>query len=447
MRTHRWARAGLLTLLVLVLAPAAGWAAAGVERAELPNGIRLLVAERRSLPVVAVEVSMDAGSRYEPGDKAGLANLTADLLTRGAGSRAGPQIDETLDFVGASLGASASGDAASVSLRVLRKDLDLGLDLLADVLLRPTFPEAELDRKRTELLGVIQKRQDDPGTVAGEAFAQLVFGPHPYSRPVIGTAATLPAITRADVQAFHGRFYRPESTILAVAGDISMAEARAALERRLGSWARGTAGPPPPRPAAPPVAARTVKTTQKALTQANVALGHLGIARNNPDYYAIQVMNFILGAGGFGSRLTDVIRDKNGWAYDVSSSFSGGLEPGAFSVRFQTKNETTMPAVQAALAEIRRMREVPVTARELDDAKAYLTGSFPLRMDTLSKMVSLMVGIELYGLGLDYLERYPQLINAVTAADVQRVAQKYLDPERFVLVVVGDLPKANVKFD
>lgn len=447
MRTQRWRPAALVALGLLLLAPPAGWAAARIERVELPNGIRLLVAERRSLPVVAVEVHVDAGSRYEPADKAGLANLTAALLTRGAGNRTGPQIDEALDFVGGSLSASASGDGASVSLRVLRKDLDLGLDLLADVLLRPTFPETELDRKRTELLGAIQKRQDDPGTVAGEAFAQLVFGPHPYSRPVIGTAAALPGITRADVQAFYGRSYRPENTIIAVAGDISLAEAKAALEKRLGSWGRGTAGPPPARPAAPPVTARTVKTIQKGLTQANVALGHLGVARNNPDYYAIQVMNFILGAGGFGSRLTDLIRDKNGWAYDVSSSFSGGLEPGTFAVRFQTKNETTMPAVQAALAEIRRMREVAVTARELDDAKAYLTGSFPLRMDTLSKMVSLMVGIELYGLGLDYPERYPQLITAVSAADVQRVAQKYLDPEKFVLVVVGDLPKANVKFN
>ena len=218
------ARACLALLALLVSSPAA-WAAAPIERVELPNGIRLLVAERRSLPVVAVEVLVDAGSRYEPADKVGLANLTADLLTRGAGGRTGPEIDEAIDFVGAGLSSGASGDSASVSLRVLRKDLDLGLDLVADVLLRPTFPDAELARKRTEILGAIQKKKDEPGAVAGEAFAEIVFGPHPYGRPVIGKEATVPGITRADIQGFHARWYRPEGTIVTVAGDLSMAEA------------------------------------------------------------------------------------------------------------------------------------------------------------------------------------------------------------------------------
>jgi zinc protease len=414
---------------------------------ELPNGIRLLVAERRGLPVVAVEVLVDAGSRYEPAEKAGLANLTADLLTRGAGGRTGPEIDEAIDFVGASLSSGASGDSATVSLRVLRKDLDLGLDLLADVLLRPAFPEEELARKRTEILGAIQKKKDEPGSVAGEAFAEIVFGPHPYGRPVIGKESTVPGITRADLQGFHARWYRPEGTIVAVAGDISPAEARAALERRLGGWLRGAGRSASSRPAAPATPARTVKSVQRSLTQANVVLGHLGIHRGNPDYYAVQVMNYILGGGGFGSRITDVVREQKGWAYDISSGFSGALEPGSFAVSFQTKNETAMPAIRAVLDEIRRIRAQPVTPRELDDAKAFLTGNFPLRMDTLGKMVRLMGGIELYGLGLDYPERYAQIINGITAADVQRVARQYLDPDRFVLVVVGDLAKANVKFD
>ncbi|HEY7677770.1 MAG TPA: pitrilysin family protein [Candidatus Methylomirabilis sp.] len=449
---HRRRWAGMLagsvlgvTAILCVEAPV--WAGAAAERVELSNGVRLLVAERRSLPVVAVEVQVDAGARYEPADKAGLASLTAGLLTRGAGSRTATQIDEAVDFVGATLEAGASDDTASVSLRVLRKDLDLGLDLLADVLLRPTFPEDEVGRKRTEVLGAIQKKKDQPGAVAGDAFAEIVFGPHPYGRPVIGTERTVPGITRADIQAFHARWFRPEGTIVAVAGDVSLAEMRAALERRLGGWARGPAGSPPPRPAPPPLQARTLKTVQRSLTQANIMLGHLGISRSDPDYYAVQVMNFILGGGGFGSRIIEVVREQKGWAYDIGSNFSGALDPGSFAVSLQTKNETAMPAIQAVVDEIRRIRDQPVSAQELDDAKAFLTGNFPLRMDTLGKMVRLLAGIELYGLGLDYPDRYPALIRAVTIADVQRVAQKYLHPARFALVVVGDLPKANVKLD
>jgi len=439
------ARAAAGLVLLALLLPAAARAAAVADRVELANGIRLLVAERRSLPVVAVEVLVDAGSRYEPADKAGLANLMADLLTHGAGSRTGPQIDEAIDFVGASLGSGASGDGASVSMRFLRKDLDLALDILADVLLRPTFPEDELKRKRAEILGAIQKKKDEPGQVAGEAFAEMVFGPHPYGRPVVGTEQTVPGIARADLQAFHARWYRPEGTIVAMAGDISAVEARAALERRLGAWSSGSGGAPPPRPAPPALQSRLLKTIQRSLTQANVVMGHMGIDRANPDFYAVQVMNYILGGGGFGSRITEVVRERNGWAYDISSHFAASLEPGSFNVTFQTKSETAQPAIEAVLAEIRRMRDGPVEPRELDDAKAFLTGNFPLRMDTLGKMVRLMAGIELYGLGLDYPDRYPQLVNAVTAADVQRVARKYLDPDRFALVVVGDLPKANVK--
>ncbi len=434
-----------LALLGLLGAAAPGWAGAVAERAVLPNGIRLLVAERRTLPVVAVEVLVDAGQRYETAEKAGLANLTAQLLTRGAGQRTATQIDDAIDFVGGSLGASASGDTAAVSLRVLRKDLDLGLDLLADVLLRPTFPPDELARKRTEILGAIHKQKDQPGVVAGEAFADLVFGPHPYGRPVIGTERTVAGITRADVQAFHARWFHPERTIVAVAGDLSLAEARAAVERRLGGWARGPAGRPTPLPPAPVLQARVLKTVQRSLTQANIVLGHLGIRRNDPDYYAVQVTNFILGGGGFGSRIIEVVREQRGWAYDIGSSFSGALDPGSFAVSFQTKNETAMPAIRAVLEEMQRIRDHPVTAQELEDAQAFLTGNFPLRMDTLSKMVRLLAGIELYGLGLDFPDRYPALIRAVTIADVQRVARKYLHPGRFALVVVGDLPKADVK--
>ena len=225
--------------------------------------------------------------------------------------------------------------------------------------------------------------------------------------------------------------------------DVSLSDLKSRLKTRLGGWTLGGAPfTPPSKPA--PLTQRMLRTIQREVTQANITLGHLGITRDNPDFYAAQVMNYLLG-GGFNSYLISRIREENGWAYDVGSAFSPGKYAGEFSVSMQTKNEVADQAIEAALAQIRRIREQPVTEQELRDAKAYLTGSFPLRLDTSKKLVGVLGSVESYGLGLDYVDRSPGLINAVTTADVQRVAQKYLDPDRYALAVVADLPKAKIK--
>jgi zinc protease len=249
-------------------------------------------------------------------------------------------------------------------------------------------------------------------------------------------------ITRDDLVAFYQATYRPNRAILAVVGDVAAGEVARALTTRLSGWAPG--GPPLVRPAPPSRLAKpTTRRVQREVTQASIALGHLGITRDNPDFYAVVVMNSILG-GGMNSRLARAIREERGWAYDVGSGFAPGKYAGDFSVTLQTKNESAREAIDAALAEIRRIREQPVSAQELADAKAYLTGSFPLRLDTSAKVVGMLANIELHQLGLDYVERYPALINAVTAADVQRVARTYLDPETYALAVVADLTKAKL---
>jgi len=199
---------------------------------------------------------------------------------------------------------------------------------------------------------------------------------------------------------------------------------------------------PPPPPV--PLSARVVKTIQREVTQANINLGHFGITRNNPDYYAVQVMNYLLG-GGFSSYLISTIREEKGWAYDVGSDFSSGKIAGEFDVSMQTKNEVAEQAIETAVEQIRRIRDTPVSDSDLKDAKAYLTGSFPLRLDTSGKIAGMLSSIEFYGLGLDYVDRYPALINAVTASDVERVARKYLDPDKYALAVVADLAKAKIK--
>ena len=442
-----------LTILLLVaalgLAPSTAPAsspvpAAGLgQREVLPNGMVLLASEKHGVPIVTVSLLIQAGSILDPPDKPGVANLVAELMTQGTQTRTAPQISEAIEFVGGSLSVDAGRELTTISLSVLSKDLDLGLDLLADILQNPTFAPAEVERKKQEVIAGIKRDQEDPGTVSWQAFLKLIYGTNPYGHPVEGTEASVPAITREDLVRFHEAQYRPNKAILAVVGDVTLPDLKRRLDARLGGWQQG--GPaftPPPKPA--PLTQRTVRTIQRDVTQANITLGHLGVTRDNPDYYAIQVMNYLLG-GGFNSYLVAKIREENGWAYDVGSAFGPGKYAGEFSVSMQTKNEVAEQAIEAALAEIRRMREQPVSEQELEDAKAYLTGSFPLRLDTSRKIVGMLATIEYYGLGLDYVDRYPGLINAVTAADVQRVAQKYLDPNRCALSIVADLPKAKIK--
>lgn len=426
------------------LLPAAVWAAPLAERVVLPDGLVLVVAEKRALPIVRAHMLVRAGSVLEPKEKAGLANLTAELLTRGTARRTAPEISEAIDFVGGSLSSEGGPDFVAVDLTILKKDLDLGLDLLFDVVRYPRFASEEIQRAVKELQGAIRKKQEEPGQVAGEAFGALVFGEHPYGRPVEGTEASLSAITRDDLVAFHAARYRPNRAILVVVGDVSLAEIKARIEPLLRGWQAGDGADPAPQ-APRPLAARTVKEIQRPIAQANIILGHLGVSRDNPDYYAIQVMNYILGSGGFASRLLQNVREEKGWAYDIHSAFVPHRYGGAFSVRLETKNETAGPAVQEVLKEIRRIRAGPVSEAELSEAKSYLTGSFPLRLDTNAKIAGFLGAVEFFGLGLDFADRYPALIEAVTAADVLRVARKYLDPDRYVLVVVGDLAKARIE--
>ncbi len=412
------------------------------ERRTLSNGSILLVSAQPSLPMVVTQVILEAGTRRDPAGKDGVANLTADLLTEGAGKRTAAEIHDAIDSLGAAISSGTDEDFATTTLVVLKKDLDTGLGLLADVLLRPTFADAEVNRRREAALAGLHAEEDQPGQVAGRRFVETVFAGEPYGHPGQGSLKSVAALTRRDVVAFHHDFYRPNGAIISVAGDTTADEMAARLETLFAAWKPNTTAPfqyGERRAAAP-----QTLTINKPLTQTNIILGHRGIERSSPDYFAANMMNFIFGGGGFTSRLMESVRVKGGLAYSVSSGFSVNQSPGAFQIVMQTKNASAADAIRKTCAEVQRMRDELVTDEDLANAKLYLTGSFPLRLDTNSKVAGFLGQVEFYGLGSDYTDRYAERVNAVTKEDVHRAARQYLRPEELVMVVVGNLDEAKI---
>ena len=433
----RLAVLGLAVLLLLTTASGARTAPAA-HREVLPNGIVLLVAERPAIPIVAVRVFTRAGAVFDPPDRAGVANLTGEVLTRGTAKRTGPQIDSAIEFVGGRLEAGAGRDGLMASLAVLKRDLTLGLDLLSEVVLSPTFPDAEVKRKVAEIQASIQRSEENPAAVASRALARLVFEGHPYGRSVEGTRESVSRLTRDDVVRFYGERARPDTTIVAVVGAVTVDEARREIVARFGGWPRPAthaATVPFAASAAPP---RT-ETITRELTQSTLKFGRQAVNQRDPDYFPLTVASYILG-GGSTSRLYVRVREEGGLAYDVRSHLSPGKYGAGFFVSTQTRAAEAAKVIGLLESELARMRRDPVSERDLTVAKDYLIGSFPLRLDTSSKMADFLVSVEEMGLGLDYADRYRDLVSRVTAADVQRVATKYFDPAGFHRVMVGKQP-------
>ncbi len=413
-------------------------------RSVTTNGITVLFLEQHFIPTVEIHALVKVGSAQDPPDKAGLANLTTSLLDEGTVTRTSRQFAEQIDFVGGSLEAHAAEDFTSASARVLKKDADLGFALLADMLQHPAFHKQEFERVRTQILGEIVSDDDDPGNVAMKAFHQLIFHGHPYSWPAHGSEDTLNKITVADIQQFHAREYLPNQTILVIVGDLTQEQATTLVQNHFGSWKKGPSSPYVIKKPAQ-IERKMVQLIEKDLTQSTIVMGHTGISRTNPDYYAVTVMNYILGAGGFSSRLMDSIRDKQGLAYGIMSHFDTRLMPGAFFINLQTRTDVTNQAIASVLTEVKGIRDAPVTDQELSEAKSFIIGSFPLRVDSSAKLANVLAQVEFYNLGLDYFTHYPKAIEKVTKDDVLRVAKQYLDPQHYALVVVGSIAKAKVK--
>ena len=425
----------LVAVLLLLLAGPAQAAGPLAHREILPNGAVLLVTERPAIPIVVVRVGVPAGAVHDPVDAPGVANLTAALLTRGTARRSGPELDRAIEFVGGRLEAGAGSDGATVSLSVLKKDLGLGLDLLAEALLQPAFPAEELARKVADIQGALRRSEQSPETVAARELGRLIFPGHPYGRPAAGTIESVGRLTREQVTAFYRRHYRPDGANIVAVGDVTVAEIRRELLQRLAGWTT-PAAPVAPVPRPPLVGPAEERKIARDLTQTTVLLGRPAIRQDDPDYFPLAVASYVLG-GGSASRLYTRVREERGLAYAVYSSLAPGRYGASYLVSLQTRTDGVEEAVRLARAEMARLGREPLAPRELAVAKSYLIGSFPLRLDTAGKLARFLGAVEESGLGLDYPERYKERIGRVTAADVQRVAAKYLDPATFSEVQVG----------
>lgn len=414
------------------------------------DGFTLLYAERHALPIVAVTLLIKASPLNEEMQKAGTANLTAKLLKEGTAKRKSLDIGEEIEFIGASLDTSASRDYTTITLTVLKKDIEKGFEIFSDILLNPTFPEIEIKRKKDLIKGALKQSEEDPSFAASKVFKHNVFGSHPYGRLVEGDIERLDNIQRDDIVRFYNEYYLPKNSILSIVGDITGNEINALLNKYLKGWFQrqknidiiqkphllGEA----PNTTAPP----KITLIEKDITQANIILGHKGISRNNPDYYDVIVMNYLLGGGGFASRLMKVIRDDMGLTYSIYSSFSANKEPGEFFVEVQTKNESAQIVIKEILKQMQSMRAKLIIDQELEDAKAFLTGSFPRRLDTTRKIADFLAVVEFYKLGDDYINKYQEYINNVTKEAVQMAAIKYLKPDDYFLVMAGKKEKIDL---
>lgn len=406
------------------------------EQKTLANGLRVVVIEQHEQPLVSIRMLLKAGKTFEPAGKAGVAGATADLLTKGTTTRSAQQIAEAIDFVGGNLGATAGIESGFANAAITSDQLDLGFDLLSDVVLHPTFPDDELERWRRQTLSGLQINLQDAGYLAGNAIQRALFGSHPYGNPGGGTPESVRGLTRDDLVAYHKRRYVPNDTILAVVGDVKPADAFARAEKAFGTWAKGEAADVPAVDAQAGKR-RIVVIDKPDAVQTEIRVAQVAIAFRDPDLHVERVYNNVLG-GTPSARLFDEVRRKRGLAYGAGSEFTETTQPGWFEANTSTKTESTLEALEVTLDVIRGLAKEPAPASELGLAKTFMTGSFPLEIETPNGIAGKVLEALKFGYGREFLEGYNDKISKVSAADVQRFAKERIHPDDMAIVLVGN---------
>jgi predicted Zn-dependent peptidase len=433
----------ILCCLLAALAVAAAAAAQpgtlklpAYRKVVLRNGMTVLLMEQREVPLVSFSVLMKAGSVLDPAGKEGVASMTAALLRRGTATRSADDFSAQLDFIGGSFGAGATADATSISAEFMKKDLAKGLELLADAMLHPTFPEAEVRKLAAQRVDGIKSAKDRAAGVIGQYYNAYLYGRHPYSRPTGGDETSVSSMTREDVAKFYEANYAPGGTVMAVAGDFSAVEMEKQLAAVFGGW--------PVKPAAavaladaPPVKGRKLLLVDKPdSTQTYFRIGNIGIARSNPDRVLIEIVNTLFG-GRFTSMINTELRIKSGLTYGASSAFVQSKAKGPFFVNSYTSNANTEKALDMTLDVLKRLQDKGISDEDLKSAKAYLKGQFPPEIETADQLASTLAGLVFNGLDEREINTYYARIDAATMADINRVIKQYFPLEDLVFVLVG----------
>jgi zinc protease len=416
---------------------------ARLVRRDLPNGLRVLILEDRRLPRFEIGVIARRGAGLEAPEQAGLASLTAEMMERGAGERDALELAAVVDALGASLSVEADWDSVTARVAGLSQDLDTLLAVLADVTLRPRFDADETARVRAERRAALERAKDDPSTLVSWHFQRLLYDGHRYGAPLMGTPEAVGRLEAGDARAFHAQVFTPADAVVFATGDVSAAELLPRLEGAFGAW-QGPPPPPlgPPPPATAPDARRVLVVDRPDLGQAQIAVGHEGIERTEPRRIEVSVLNTALGAGGFSSRLMEIVRTEEGLTYSIGSIFDQRHHAGPFAVRTFTRVPETRRVLDLVLAELERMRREPPDADELVKAQSQLAGSFGLALETSSAVVSALAALDVYGLPEDSLDTYRGRIRAVSVDQVADAARALIHPDRAGIVVVG--PAAEI---
>jgi zinc protease len=402
----------------------------------LANGLQVIAVSHHEQPAVSLRLLVRAGAAQDPDDKPGLAALTASLLDQGTPSRSAEQIADAIDSIGGALGTTAGADLSYVNAVVMKDSLPFALDLVADLVQHPAFAPDEIERQRQQALSGMKVSYDDPEFLANVVFDRLVYGRNPYGRPLGGTPASMASVARADLVAFHRKWFGANNAILAVVGDVTADEAFAGAERAFGSWDRvalDTAKPANP----PPPARRLVIIDKPGAVQTEIRVGNIAIPRKSDDFMALDLATKILGGEG-ANRLHRVLRAERGLTYGASADFNALKESGEIVAQTNTRSETTGETLRLMIDEVWRLIHDRVGDRELQSAQEYLTGSFPLTIETPSQIALQILTAAFYGLNMNELQTYRERVSVVTVDDVQRVARNYLHPDKLTIVLVGD---------
>jgi zinc protease len=409
-----------------------------ITRRELSNGITVLVRENHNSPSVVIGGSLPVGAYDERSEQAGLSAFTASALMRGTAHRTFEQIYEEMESVGANVGVGGGTHTTGFGTKSLVEDLPLVLDILADVLRHPTFPHDGVEKLRGEILTNLEERAHDTRRMASLAFYELAYPQeHPYSKSLLGYTETVSGLGRDDLAEFYAGGYGPQGMVVVLVGAVKTADALAHVEATFGDW-EGRTYTRDPLPKVPHITEVRERTTSiPGKTQSDIVLGYPGPPRAAPDFLDALVCNTILGVFGLMGRLGENVRDEQGLAYYSFSRVAGGPGPGPWHVIAGVNPVNVEPAIAGIRAEIRRICEEPVGQDELEDNKAFITGSLPLRLETNEGVARAILDMERYSLGLDYLQRYAGLIETITAEQVQAVAQRWLDPDAYALSIAG----------